>query len=108
MVSIKTFRAISLSFPDTTELPHFQKTSFRNGHKIFATLDEQKFLATLKLSLVDQSVFCSFDKSIIFPVPNKWGLQGWTNFKLQKSRKSMIMDAVTCAFNETKKVNLRK
>ena len=33
MVSIATFKKIALSFAETTEQPHFEKTSFRIGKK---------------------------------------------------------------------------
>lgn len=103
MVSIADFRQLALSFPDTAEAPHFEKTSFRVKKKIFATLSVEKNLACLKLSLIDQSVFCAFDKTIIYPVPNKWGKQGWTLVELKKVRKSMLKDALTTAYHETVK-----
>ena len=37
MVSIDGFRKICLSFPNTMEQPHFEKTSFRVNKKIFAS-----------------------------------------------------------------------
>ena len=52
------------------------------------------------LSEIDQSVFCAFDKSIIYPVPNKWGKQGATYFELKTVRKDMLKDALTQAYNK--------
>jgi hypothetical protein len=75
MVSINSFRKMALSFPETTEQPHFEKPSFRVGKKIFATLDIRDKLACIKLSAIDQDVFSSFGKTIIYPVPDKWGKQ---------------------------------
>ncbi|HET9279708.1 MAG TPA: MmcQ/YjbR family DNA-binding protein [Flavitalea sp.] len=106
MVSIQNFKELALSFPETIERPHFEKTSFRAKNKIFATLSDEKNLAVVKLSEIDQSVFCSFDKSIIFPVDNKWGKQGWTVINLKKVRKDMLIDALTTAYNEV--VNTKK
>ena len=63
MVSIDTFRKLALSFPEATEEPHFEKTSFRVNKKIFATYDNTKHQACIKLSEIDQDVFSSFDKS---------------------------------------------
>ena len=96
---------MALSLPDSFELPHFEKTSFRinlpdrqAGKKIFATLAEEKSITMLILSLIDQSVFCSFDKTIIYPVPGGWGKQGCTFINLKKVRKEMFMDALTTAW----------
>ena len=51
------------------------------------------------LSPVDQSVFCAFGPSVIYPVPNKWGKQGATFVELKKVRKDMLKDALTQACN---------
>jgi hypothetical protein len=97
MVSIKTFRELALSLPEATEAPHFDKAAFK-VKKIFATLDEPAKRACVMLSPVDQSSFCTFDKRIIYPVPNKWGLQGATYIELSKVSKTMLLDALTSAY----------
>ena len=100
MVDIKTFRQLVLSFPETTEEPHFEKTSFRIRKKIFATLSENNKTAVLKFSEIDQSVFCSFNNTIIYPANGAWGKQGWTIIDLKKVRKNMLKDALTTAYSE--------
>jgi hypothetical protein len=100
MVDVETFRQIALSFPETTEQPHFERASFRVRKKIFATLDMKSNQACVKLSVIDQDVFSAFDKSVVFPVPNKWGKQGWTYIQLKKVRKDMFVDALTTAYCE--------
>ncbi|MBB2146960.1 MmcQ/YjbR family DNA-binding protein [Pedobacter sp. LMG 31464] len=98
MVTLETMRKIALSFPETSEQPHFDKTSFRVGKKIFATYDAKKNLACLMLSPINQSVFSAFDTSIISPVPNKWGKRGATFFNLAKIRLDLFTDALTTAY----------
>lgn len=98
MVTAETFKEIALSLPGAMEAPHFEKTSFRAGKKIFATLDDKNQLACLKLSLVDQNVFSLVNNASVSPVPNKWGQQGWTNFELKKLKKSTMIDALTTAY----------
>jgi len=98
MVSIETFKQLTLSFPEVQELPHFEKASFRVNKKIFATLAEKTGIAMLTLSLVDQSVFCSFDKTIIYRVPGAWGAKGCTYVDLKKIKKAMLKDALGCAY----------
>ncbi|HLG27712.1 MAG TPA: MmcQ/YjbR family DNA-binding protein [Paenisporosarcina sp.] len=95
MVSIKTFRQLALSFDEAIEQPHFEKPSFRVNKKIFATLDQKNETVTLKLSEIDQSVFCSFDN---YPVSGTWGKQGWTIVVLKKVRKEMFQDALTVSY----------
>ena len=100
MVSIDNFRKLALSFPGATEEPHFEKTSFRVKKKIFATYDKVKNRACIKLSEIDQHVFSSADKTIIYPVDNKWGKQGWTLIELKKVHKDLFADALTTAYCE--------
>lgn len=101
MVDTETFRQMALSLAGAEEKPHFEKASFR-VKKIFATLDEKNHRACLILSLIDQSVFSAFDNSIIYPVPNKWGLQGATFVELDKVRKTVLRDAMKKAYERSK------
>jgi hypothetical protein len=94
MVTLSTFRQLALAFPGASEQPHFEKTAFRAGKKIFVTLDESKQLACVKLSVAEQDVFCLISKTMIYPVPNKWGQQGWTMIDLKLVTKSILTDAL--------------
>jgi hypothetical protein len=98
MISVAEARKLAMSFPETVELPHFEKTSFRGGKKkkIFMTMDAKEQTAVLNLSPEEQGVF-TLDKAII-AVPNKWGLQGWTKVDLKKIKKSLFKDALNCAY----------
>lgn len=98
MVSIETVRQLALSFPETDEHPHFDRTAFRVKKKIFATLSETDNSVNLKLSLIDQSVFCAFDPSVMHPVPGGWGRMGFTYVNLKKVKKAMFKDALTMAY----------
>jgi predicted DNA-binding protein (MmcQ/YjbR family) len=100
MVNITTFKQLALSFQGVEEQPHFEKTSFRVKKKIFATLAPDSHTVCVKLSEINQSVFCAFDKTIIYPVNNKWGKQGWTLVELNKVPKDMLVDILTTAYNQ--------
>lgn len=98
MISMNTFRKLALSFPETTEEPHFEKTSFRVKKRIFATYDDETKKACIKLSEIDQDTFVSKDRTIVYPVNNKWGKQGWTIVELNRVNKSLFVDALTTAY----------
>ena len=98
MVSIPTFKKMALSFNESEESLHFENISFRVKKKIFATLSENNVRACLKFNEIDQSTFCSFDQSVIYPVPNKWGKQGWTFVELKKVKKQTLLDALTTSY----------
>lgn len=111
MVKLEEYREWALSFPNTEEKPHFEKPSFRVKGKIFATYWTNDHLAMLRLSLVDQSVFCKYDSEIFYPVNNSWGKKGATLVDLKKVRKDMFKDALKCAYRfvlKGSKSNLKK
>jgi hypothetical protein len=103
MIDFTTFKKIALSFHETNEEPHFEKPSFRIKGKIFATLDIKKNQACVKLSLIDQDLFSLADKTIIFPVPNKWGKQGWTFINLEKIGLELLIEVLKTAYSEVLK-----
>jgi len=100
MKQINFFREFALSLPETSEEAHFEKTSFRVKKKIFASYDEKNNLACLKFSEIDQAAFSCIDKSVIYPVPNKWGNQGWTFMELDKLDNEILKDALKTAYCE--------
>ncbi|MEO5942189.1 MAG: MmcQ/YjbR family DNA-binding protein [Ferruginibacter sp.] len=100
MISINKFRKLALSFPEAMEELHFEKASFRVKKKIFATYDEEKNIACIKLSQIDQHVFSKAGKLIIYPVENKWGKQGWTIIEMKNVNADLFTDALTTAYCE--------
>ncbi|MEO6546769.1 MAG: MmcQ/YjbR family DNA-binding protein [Ferruginibacter sp.] len=98
MVNIDSFRSMALSFLGALEVPHFDKAAFRTKKRIFATLDVARHTACLKLTPVQQSVFSLVDPTIIYPVDNKWGQQGWTIIELKKIKKNLLKDALSKAY----------
>ncbi len=100
MISAATIRQIALAFAETDEAPHQNVTCFRVKKKIFVTLNEPNRRACLRFSENDQYAFCSFTDSPFYPVPNKWGKQGWTLVDLEKADEEIIRDALTMAYCE--------
>jgi hypothetical protein len=101
MISFETVRIIALSFPETDEYLHFHLPAFRVKKKIFCTIHKKDNRIMVKLSAKDQSVFCSFDQGIIYPVPGGWGRRGATFIELGSIKKAMLKDAITMAFCNT-------
>ena len=106
MITFEQARKAALSLPETEEKPHFHLTSFRVKNKIFATIHADKNYAMVKLSLIDQSVFCSYSKEVIFPVPGGWGKKGATFIDLKKVKRSMLIDALATAWKTVAPVKL--
>lgn len=105
MISVDEARKLAMSFPGTVERPHFDRASFRaNDKRIFMTLKEDEQLAVLMLTPEDQSVFIKSPDGAVYPVPNKWGLNGATIFNLKKVKKNLFKDALNCAWESKRSV----
>jgi hypothetical protein len=98
MVTSDQFREMAFALPEVNEEPHFEKISYRVNKKIFATYDVQLKRASIKLSDVDQSVYCSAAHNIIYPVDNKWGKQGWTYVDMVRVHAELLKDALITAY----------
>jgi len=98
MIDTETFRRIALSLPEAVEDAHFENRSFKVARKIFATLNSPQNRATVKLSATDQDLFCTFDLTVVYPVPNKWGKQGWTHINLMTVREDMLIELLKTAY----------
>ena len=100
-MTIQDIVAICMSFPEVTESPHFEKTSFRVGNKIFATLKNDDGLLVVKLSELDQSVFVDIGSGNITPVPGSWGRKGWTQVFIQEiESRDLCYDLAKTAYKE--------
>ena len=100
MKQIDFLRTFSLSLPEVREEPHFDKTSFRVKKKIFVTYDGTHNRACFKFSESDQDLFSLIDCSVIYPVPNKWGRQGWTIMEMDRLENQILQDAAISAYIE--------
>jgi len=98
VITANSFRKLVHTFDNVDEKPHFDKSSFRIKGKIFATFDDQKKCASLKLNLVDQSVYCQIKPGIALPATGAWGKQGWTIFDIKKTPRSILAEALKKAF----------
>ncbi|MBC7485345.1 MAG: MmcQ/YjbR family DNA-binding protein [Cytophagaceae bacterium] len=108
-MTTQQFHELALSFPGTEDNPHFDRIAYTvTGKKIFASVHEESQSANLKLSVADQAVFSKFDKAMVYPVPNKFGLQGWTTFELKKAPIDLMKEALHSSYKEAIKVIPKK
>jgi predicted DNA-binding protein (MmcQ/YjbR family) len=108
-MTVSEFREMALSFQGTIENPHFDRAAFKVlNKKIFATLHEESKTANLKFNPEEQATFCAFDKKAVSPVPNKWGLQGWTTFQLEAIPNELMLDALNSAYQDVLNTKRKK
>lgn len=89
--------AMLLSLEGVTQKKHFEREAFL-VKRIFATLSETEKSINFKFSPEEQAVFIQHDSKAIFPVPNKWGLQGWTTCYYEEISFSLLMEMIRSAY----------
>ena len=100
-MTIHEFVELAMSFDGVEENPHFDRRAFKvSGKRIFTTLHERSETVNVKLSPADQKTFSQFDKKSVYPVPNKWGLQGWTTFHIKAIPEYVMLDVLSAAHQE--------
>lgn len=99
MITNTAFIKLALSFPNVIAAPHFDRIAFKHK-RIFCTLLESARSANFKLSPENQEVFCAMQPESIFPVANKWGLQGWTTILLEDMEEDIVKACMGAAYEE--------
>lgn len=100
MITGDTFTKIALAFAGTETTPHFERVGYRvTGKRMFATYLAKDNTANVFLTPEEQAVFCSMDKTNIYPVPNKWGEKGATTFVLDNVASEILQEALLSAYN---------
>lgn len=98
-MTTESFKDLALSFPGTEAAPHFDRTAFRVVKKrIFATLHEASQTANIVLTPDEQAEFCEAGENAVYPVPNKWGQNGWTTFDLKTAAPELVQAALELAY----------
>jgi hypothetical protein len=98
MINFIDLKGLALSFPATSEEPHFEKPFFKVNKRIIIVYNHATDIATIKLSEQEQDLFSLADKINIFPVPNKWVKQGWTLLKISNIRSELFKDTLMTAY----------
>lgn len=98
MIGNKNFKKFAMAFPEVEEAPHFEHLAYKVKRKIFVTHNASENRCCVKLTPEEQSLFCLMDKELIYPVPNKWGKQGWTLVNLKKVNREILTEILTAAY----------
>jgi hypothetical protein len=98
-VTVREFRRMALSFPETEERAHMDHPDFRVGGKIFATLgypDDR--WGMVKLTPMEQEMLVEAEPSVFVPAKGAWGRGGATTVRLAAASKKALRAALTAAW----------
>lgn len=87
---------MALALPGTVEAAHFGKRDFR-APKIFLSLPSPG-IANLNLAPDQQAMFVELYPEVFSPLPNAWGLRGWTSLRLDACTEETARMAVEAAW----------
>jgi len=92
-------RRLALSLPEAHEAPHFERTSFRVGKKIFATMTADGAEAMVKLASPDDVEGLLSSKPAVFFSYGTWTTRnGALGVRLAKVSPAMMRELVTGAW----------
>jgi predicted DNA-binding protein (MmcQ/YjbR family) len=107
-MTAKEFRRLALGFQGATEGAHMGHPDFRAHAKIFATLHPGGESGMVKLTPEQQQQFTDADNTAFAPASGAWGRQGCTTVKLAAVDEDTLGEAITLAWQNTKKENVVK
>ncbi len=96
-MTFEEIRQYCLSLENVTEKPHFDRTSFK-AKTIFLTHLPGTSKVNVKLTPEDQDLFSLPDKTAVYPVPNKWGLQGWTILEYEQIPREFLFEIIETSY----------
>ncbi|MFZ5669981.1 MAG: MmcQ/YjbR family DNA-binding protein [Pseudomonadota bacterium] len=94
-------RALALSLPETVELPHFERTSFRVAGKIFSTMTADGELVMVKLPIPIKEAVAQTHPDAFVPLPGAWGRGGATMLRIAGMKDEALADLIRLAWRET-------
>lgn len=108
MLTSDQFRGIALAMEGAIESAHMSHPDFRANGRIFATLHPGNESGMVKLTPEQQREFMRDDSDGFMPASGAWGRQGCTTVKLAAVDEDTLGEAITLAWQNTKKENVIK
>lgn len=95
----KDFQAFALKLPETTEEPHFERTSFRVNKKIFATMTPDGEEAMVKVTPPEKVQMLLDSKPDVFFSYGGWTARnGSLGVRLRKAASPLVRDLLSEAW----------
>ncbi len=92
------FRRMALGLTEAVEGAHMGHPDFRVQNRIFASLNAEQTIGTVKLTPDEQQRFMATDATVFVPAAGAWGLQGWTAVHLVTANLDVVGEALTSAW----------
>jgi hypothetical protein len=107
MASAADVRKLAMALEGTSEHPHFDRAAFKVV-RIYATLAGDGKSLNLNLTPEEQEFKALLAPEIFTPIPNKFGVSGWTTVNLKAIGKPELADALKMAWEHGRVKTPRK
>lgn len=87
MITVPEIRKFIFSLPESIEIEHWGKPSFRINNKIFAVLQEDGVTLTIKSSHEDRNIYTQMDPKI-YTVPESFSNLNYMHMNIELVEKS--------------------
>ncbi len=92
------FRELALALDGAEERAHMAHPDFRANGRIFAGLDADERIGTLKLTPEQQAEMIRQQPDAFSPAAGAWGRQGWTKVSLGDAAVTPVRTALLLAY----------
>lgn len=100
----KVFRRIALALEGAIEGAHMAHPDFRVDKRIFASIHSKNQFGMVKLTPVQQKDFVNEYPDMFAPESGAWGRSGYTRVILSAADEDTVGEALTLAWQNTRKV----
>lgn len=97
-MTAQSFRRMALGLGDTVEGAHMGHPDFRVGNRVFASMNAEQTIGTVKLTPDEQQRFMERDATVFEPAAGAWGVQGWTKVHLAAADAEAVGEALTLSW----------
>jgi hypothetical protein len=107
-MTAQRFRHIALALDGAVEGAHMGHPDFRVDKRIFASLHHEDQFGMVKLTPQQQASFIEDHPNAFTPEAGAWGRSGCTRVILKAVTEEALGEALTLAWQNTKKVQRKK
>jgi hypothetical protein len=97
MADAADFRRLALALPGASEYQHFDRRAFK-ARVTYATLAPDELSANFKFTPDEQALKTTVAPDAFSPLPNAWGLKGWTIGRLAALSEAELTVALQMAW----------